>query len=401
MKRLSAIIGTVLCLGSCAAVPEPADWMRAPQFLSTTAETEIWTARLEAKMSRTTGMTGCGFTVEAEGFRQECPSDRLGETFEVRLSSLTPDTEYRFRAYVDNGPERILSAESRFRTGIHVELLSSWAEAGIFQVRLTAVLSRMEVVEEAGFEVERDGGWTPVSTGVERTGNGFSLLLEGLSPETDYRCRAYFLVRGVKTIGEDLLFRTLPESGNRILSTGVKSDVRSALLTASLSLDRGLTACGFGIGKEGEETFREYLTEPEGLSFAARVEGLEPDTAYRFYAFAEAYGRRFRSEEKLFYTLPVPFDDISFLALSADPDRDSVLLSATLSTAEATLSEVGFGISANGMDFIEYGALRDGDKVTTVLKGLSPGKEYLYYAFFVSGDRRAQSEYATFTTQIE
>lgn len=398
MKRLSALVGAVTCLVSCAADPDPAGWMRAPQFLSTSAETDIWTARLEARMSRTTGMTGCGFTVEAEGFRQECPSDRPGETFEVRLSSLTPDTEYRFRAYVDNGPERILSAESRFRTGIHVELLSSVAEPGVFQTRLTAVLSRMDVVEEAGFEVERDGGWTPVSSGVERTENGFSLLLEDLSPETDYRCRAFFMVQGRRTTGDDILFRTLPESGNRILSTGVKSDVRSALLTASLSMDRGLGTCGFGIGKDGE-AFREFTVPSDGLSFSLHAEGLEPDTAYRFYAFAEAYGRRFQSEEKVFYTLPVPFGEISFIALSADPARDSVRLSATLSTPDATLSEVGFGISVNGMDFTEYGASQDGDRMTVVLNGLSPGTEYLYYAFFVCKGSRAQSEYGTFTTQ--
>ena len=349
-------------------------------------------------MSRTTGMTGCGFTVETDDFRQEYPSDRLGETFEVRLSSLTPDTEYRFRAYVDNGPERILSAESRFRTGIHVELLSFEAEPGVFQTRLTAVLSRMDVVEDVGFEVERDGGWTPVSSGVERTENGFSLLLEDLSPETDYRCRAFFMVQGRRTTGDDILFRTLPESGNRILSTGVKSDVRSALLTASLSMDRGLGTCGFGIGKDGE-AFREFTVPSDGLSFSLHAEGLEPDTAYRFYAFAEAYGRRFQSEEKVFYTLPVPFGEISFIALSADPARDSVRLSATLSTPDATLSEVGFGISVNGMDFIEYGASQDGDRMTVVLNGLSPGTEYLYYAFFVCDGSRAQSGYGTFTTQ--
>ena len=99
----------------------------------------------------------------------------------------------------------------------------------------------------------------------------------------------------------------------------------------------------------------------------------------------------------MFYTLPRPFEDIRFEALTCTPGADNrVTLEAVLSYADG-LTECGFGISDNNRDYIEYNASLEGNTMRTTLSALSPGITYHYYAFFSYQGQRGQSVTNTFT----
>lgn len=393
-----SFLWTAVLAVACAPDARIPAWLETPQIILTEAASSVYSASLSATITSSGNLTGCGFSVtDAEGRVTDYDCDLSGEGFTRLIQGLTPDSDYRFSAYVANGSYRLSSREKSFHTAPSPVLSLSKAEAGPFSIALNGRFSSGTMPEDAGISLSVKGRDTwEDHTCFDASRASLSFRIEGLVPETDYLLRPWFQLEG-KRFDLDLLpVRTLPEPDDRITSTGVKADVFSAAFTATLSRLEGLTGCGFGWAtKDGE--FTERSVSPEGAEFRLSVDGLQSDTEYRYYAWAEAYGRRFQTTPAPFSTLMRPFEDIQVLSLEVTPERTGATLTAILSAPDG-ITDCGFGVSRNGRDFIEYGAVLEGSSFHATVQGLQPETDYSCYAFFFYENRMIQTPYQTFRT---
>lgn len=387
----------VAVVAACAPDVVPPDWLQTPQIVQTTADPSVFSATLSAAITSSGNLTSCGFSLTATGgSRIEFACDLSGDSFQRTVPDLSPDTEYSYSAYVSNGSYRIYSREQTFRTGRCPEMTPISLEAGPFSIVASCHFSGGTLPESAGFSITEEGRENWRDEACFDGTSDLSCLFEGLVPETAYRIRPWFCVGERRLDQAPVPVRTEAEPDDRIASTAVKADVFSADFSATLSRTEGLTACGFGWAKDGG-TFTERTVLPEGNTFSLKVEDLSSDTEYSYYAWAEAYGRRFTTCPLPFYTKKRPIEEVVILSLEILPVSGGADLTATLSAADG-VTECGFGISANGRDFVEYGAVLEGTVFRAAVRNLAPGSQYTCYGYYFYETQMVQTPYQTFTT---
>ena len=187
----------------------------------------------------------------------------------------------------------------------------------------------------------------------------------------------------------------------QIISTEVLPSTEGVTLYATVGGSINLTACGFGLVKDG--LIREYPAsfDKGKMNFSAAAAGLEADTEYAFYAFIANGTSRIQTPERNFRTLPrtpsVAPPSPGFTDVSAIPGPFSAVLSATVEDA-SHVEYCGFGLSRAGRKTVEYGATLEGNRFTAEVTNLLPSTEYVCYAFVSEDGRRINSEYFRFTT---
>lgn len=191
----------------------------------------------------------------------------------------------------------------------------------------------------------------------------------------------------------------------QILSTEIITSTESVSLFASVGGPAHFTGCGFGVARDGLIRELESSLDAGNMSFSARMEGLEPDTDYTFYAFIANGPSRIQTPERRFHTLapapPVPDPpSVSFSSCGATPGTRTALLSATLSETK-DISAVGFALSRDGSNFETFPATLSGSGFSLTVTDLLPGTGYSFYAWAVQRGETVTSQPSSFATEKE
>ena len=367
-------------------------------FSEVSAVAGVSSVILSATMTETTDITGCGFSISADGINyKDYSSDSDGGGFTLTLDGLSPDTEYSFSAWAVQREQRVSSEVKVFRTEkeIHnVSFVSVSAVPEVFSAVLEAKVDDGTYVEYCGFGLSRAG-----KTAVEYTsyvsGNEFTVKVEDLLPDTDYYYYAFVLVDGSRVTSNFYVFHTLEDPAVGIMDIGAVADETRVALSARLTRTEGVISAGFAIAGDGEAFVEKAGTLEADGRLSLTWTSLQASAHYRFYVWADTDEGRTVSETLEFYT-KTPVGPVSFVEVSATPDGTSVALKAVLSGIEG-VEEAGFGLSENQYEYIEYSAAIGSDGFTKTVSGLKSGTKYYYYAFFTIGGAYKQSETYSFT----
>ena len=125
------------------------------------------------------------------------------------------------------------------------------------------------------------------------SGNLFSVVLEGLSKDTKYYCRAYFYADGQLRYGNEISFRTLADDGFPTVMTIGVSDIteNSAIAEGELVSDNGkkLLDKGFVWSTEKDPTLENGKSVSAGRGngkYSSSITGLESKKEYYIRAYA-------------------------------------------------------------------------------------------------------------------
>ncbi len=360
-------------------------------------------AFLNATLSETEDIQEVGFSLSADGEHfTPCPASLSGKGFSVTWENLQDNTEYSFYAWAIQRDATVCSATQRFRTQKEVHTasfvsLDAYAEA--FSVTLSAQITEGSYVEACGFGLSKEGR-TAVEYGATLDGNGFCVQVDDLLADTDYTWYAFFLIDGERTTSAFQTFRTPEDPSLRILDIKAQADVNSVFIEARLSRTDEVLSCGFALrGSNGDFTRYPATLQSNGY-FSLNIEGLEAETLYHFYVWAQTGEGEVVSETLAFTTRQEAHGEVQFLSVSAQAGATSAQLSATLSKTDG-VSECGFGISTNQHDYIEYSATLSGETFEKAINGLAPNTTYYFYAYFILDGRTYQSSPSGFTTNHE
>ena len=381
--------------------------MLVPQIVSTEVLPEADAVTFHASMSGPANLTACGFGIVSEGNIREYPATLEESTlsFSSTTGDLSPDTEYAFYAFIANGPSRIQTPQRPFRTQssepagpreptLHFDSVS--AVASVRSAVLSATISETEDVSEAGFSFSSDGiHFTDGPAAL--TGGGFSLGIENLEPDTEYRYAAWAVQRGVRVSSSPSSFRTEKEVHDvSFVSVEAQPEVFSALLSARVDDATWVEYCGFGLSREGR-TAAEYGAAMVDNGFNVLAEALLPDTEYTFYAFVVVDGSRITSDFSRFRTREDTSVNISDISASAT--ENAVKLQARLSQP-GRVTAAGFGLAAEGGAYSEKaGVLEDDGRLSLHWEGLEAGTLYHFYVWAQTEEGRVNSRTLDFYTQ--
>lgn len=380
-------------------LPDPSDpQVPTVQFLSVSAIPGIKTALLGATLSEVEEVTATGFSLSMDGTNfVDYEVDRVGNGYSLELQDLLPATQYSFFAWVIQRGRKVTSEKSTFKTDPEVHLVSfiqTEANPLAFTVDLTATVDDGTYVTYCGFGLSR-AGRTAVEHACVMTGNTFSTTVESLLPSTEYVYYAFVVVDGKRVTSEFDRFTTAEDPTLMIMDVGATAGETSVALRARLSRTEGVTSVGFALASESEDFLERSASVQEDGFFSYSWTELTPGTYYRFYAWADTVDGRVVSETLSFYTKE-PAGAVWFESVQASPEGTTVLLKAVLSSTEG-VTDMGFGLSVNQIDYIEYGAQLSEDGFRRTISGLDSGATYYYYAFFTHGGSYSQSETFIFT----
>ncbi len=410
MKRLTYPILAMLLASSCGKQAAPEVVCLVPQIVSTEVVPASDAVELFASVSGSTHFTDCGFGLIRDGLIREFSSTLNEETmsFSVHTGGLSADSEYGFYAFLANGTARIQTPARSFRTlpgeetpttpGPSVSFTEAGVTPGTTSAFLNATLSGTEEVEEVGFALSADGERFTRKT-VSLSGKGFSLTWEGLQDNTDYSFYAWAVQRGITVTSPIQSFRTQKETHTAsFVSLDARTEAFSVTLSAQITDGTYVESCGFGLSREGR-TAVEYGTPLDGDRFTVRIEDLQPDTDYTWYAFFLIDGQRTTSAFQRFRTPEDP--SLKFLDIKARADIHSVALEARLSRTEGILS-CGFAIRGSGGDFTRYPAdLQSNGYISLTIEGLEAETLYNFYVWARTEEGEVVSETLAFTTLQE
>jgi hypothetical protein len=240
-------------------------------------------------------------------------------SFTFLIEGLVPATKYYVWAYGDNADGRQYGNSLDFTT---LSPLAPQVETGaVSNVTATSAQCDYDVVNDGGSPVNEHGvcwGTNPEPNidgahTTDGTGTGtFTSNMEGLSPDTEYRVRAFAInVAGI-AYGVERTFSTLPAGDIPTVHTLDIADVTSttAIVAGSISSDGGaeITAKGICWNVDPAPTVDNFMIVAGSgpAPYNCFLQELTPDTRYFVRAFAVNAAGVGYGEEMEFRTSPGP-----------------------------------------------------------------------------------------------
>lgn len=382
---------------------EPPEPGASVSFTEVGATPGTTSAFLNAVLSETEDVEEAGFALSADGEQYDLQTVPLsGKGISLTWENLQDNTEYSYYAWARQRGVTVSSPVRSFRTQKEVHtasFVSLEALPEAFSVTLCAQITDGTYVESCGFGLSREGR-TAVEYGATLQGDCFCVQVDNLLPDMDYTWYAFFLIDGERTTSEFGRFRTPEDPSLKILDIKAQADIHSVCLEARLSRTEDVVSCGFALcGSDGNYTRYPATLQNNGY-FSISLDGLEAETLYNFYVWAQTPEGEVVSETLGFTTRQEEHGEIQFQSVSAQPSATSALLKATLNKTDG-ISECGFGLSTNQHDYIEYSASLNAETFEKTISGLTPNTTYYFYAFFILDGRTYQSSPSSFTTSHE
>ena len=316
MKRFLFLLSFCLMLAGCdpAAKPE----VQIPEIKDLKMSVSSRSIQLTATYTLPAAVTGCGAEVEgpqgAGVLRAEGNEDGI---FTLRADGLKPDSDYRVRAFIENGRQ----ASFTDWTNCHpppLPAISVKAESGVFSATLQADIAG---TGQKGFLFgESDATLEPYPFA-----DG-TLHLHHLNPGHRYCFAAFVEVDGTKEVSDIQYFDT------KDIIADLQADVDESFclrLSARPLYGDDVTpeAAGFCLGTDPSalEALDSQTAEGE---WKAQANGLAACKTYYYCAYVTVDGKEYRSPLMHFETGVLPFEDAVFweyILWNYDTDRNGQL----------------------------------------------------------------------------
>lgn len=301
MKRFLLFLSLGLMLSGCEPAAKPE--VQIPEIKDLKMNVSSRSIQLTAKYTLPAAVTGCGAELEGpQGgggtLRAEGSAEGL---FTLRADGLKPDSDYRIRAFIENG------RQIRYTdwTSCHTAPLPSIvvrAESGVFSATLHAEISG---TGQKGFlfgESESAMESYPFADG--------TLHLQNLEPGHNYCFAAFVEVDGIKEVSDIQVFET-----KEIIADlqAVINESFCLLLSARPLFGNEVKpeSAGFFLGTD-PSSLKALDTQTEDKEWKARADGLAACKSYYYCACITVEGKEYRSPLMQFETGLHPFEDSVF-----------------------------------------------------------------------------------------
>ena len=319
MKRFLLFLSFGLMLSGCdpAAKPE----VQIPEIKDLKMNVSSRSIQLTATYTLPAAVTGCGAELEGPAgagiIRAEGSEEGL---FTLRADGLKPDSDYRIRAFIENGRQTRFSDWTSCHTA-PLPTIAVRAESGVFSATLTAEITGTGPKGFLFGESESALEAYPFADG--------TLHLRNLEPGHSYCFAAFVEVDGIKEI-----------SDTQSLSTKEIVTDLQAVVDASLGLmlsarpqyggEVSPESAGFRLGAD-PSALKALDTQTGDLEWKAKADALEACQSYYYCAYITLGGKEYRSPLMHFETGFLPFEDPvfwGFLLGNYDTSQDGQLSQA-------------------------------------------------------------------------
>lgn len=261
----------------------------------------------------------------SEESMKPCPAEIHDNVISLEIVSLSPQTQYFFKAYVLTDKGYVYSVTSTFATtarnvSFNAEIAQVSAIPGERMAEMEAYVSDQgKEVTECGFYYGTDP--TRLRKALSAVSDGsFYLNVSGLAPGTRYYYQAFIGNGQTEKRSELMCFDVFREY--KFVRVSARQDGEGYFLEAELEeYPVGASSYGFiyGISPLDSQT---CPAEVSGNLIKAYVSGLMYDTEYVFRAFVQAGDRRTLSQWNLFITDKAPSGDVVDPQPDPEPDTD-------------------------------------------------------------------------------
>ena len=291
------------------------------EFISISAKPEAESATLAATLKNTpVKVKGVGFYYgQSEENMKPCPAEAADNVISLEIVSLSPQTQYFFKAYVLTDKGYVYSVTSTFKTtardvSFNAEITQVSAIPGERMAEMEAYVSdHSKEVTECGFYYGTDPTRLRKAPSAVFDGS-FYLNVSGLAPGARYYYQAFIGNGKTEKRSELMYFDVFREY--EFVRVSARQEVDGYILEAELEESpAGATSFGFIYGVSSLDS-QTCPAEVSGNFIKAYVSGLMYDTEYVFRAFVQAGDRRTLSQWTLFTTDKAPSGDIM------DPEPD-------------------------------------------------------------------------------
>jgi hypothetical protein len=343
----------------------------------------------------------CADTLPSPGTSKAVPHAGTGMgAYTVDLTGLTPGRTYHVRAYATTAAGTAFGQSLTLQTrALAVPAPVTLTATGLsaFGAQVRGELPDTSIgglaVSSRGFRLSTASGFAPAAgqdlASQASAGTGYSAQVTGLSPSTNYYCRAYAVNALGTGYGQELSFST----GNQPLAT-VQTQAASsitqtqALVAGAVTADAGsaVSERGFCYSTQNSPLITsDTIRAGSGLgTFNGTLRNLTPNTTYYFRSYAVngggvAYG--------LVLSLQTPV-----LALASINTRAVYGISNTIAYSGGTVtSDGGSSITQRGVVFdtvagptLTSNQTNDGTgtgSYTSLMTGLAPSTTYYVRAY--------------------
>ena len=275
---------------------------------------------------------GCGFEYWKDGDAaspEKVNASLKGNTFAADLSSLQPGTQYSLRGWVDSGRSIVTSEVSVFQTeAIPLPaFVSSEAEPGLTDVRLTASLERSDNVTAAGFHYWKEDGLLE-TVPAQLEGLTMTAEAQGLDPFTEYGFTPFAIgLDGEEVRGTENSFRTLDLPIPVIKDFSVNGSAMDWVFQAEVDNPYWIEDCGFRYECIDTGFSGSVASVLEESAFSANPTSLYYSHTYQVRAYVRTAQTEVVSDPISFQTPDNPMDPTFFQQLLKwhDSNHDGAL----------------------------------------------------------------------------
>ncbi|MBR1626212.1 MAG: fibronectin type III domain-containing protein [Bacteroidales bacterium] len=336
---------------------------------------------------------------------------------EASFNGLTDGTTYK--VFV----RKVCQFNSSEWTELEVTTVMAWKKPVVTTktaTSITAISAKLngtvtaytETIQERGFEVRLSKEDITKAVKYQSTSNesSFSYIIDNLDPQTEYSYRAYVIsIKDTQYSGAWEKFKTLEWNPTKPTVTTYPVDI-TTLDSVSVTLkgkviegEENITKKGF-IYKSASLGDVEIDMTSAGEDFSYNLTGLQYETRYTFYAFAETDTYKgatmIKGEEEAFTTLSGPITPAEVVTLDAENiEYDKATLKGSVTKGSEDITERGFKYVTKGnYDTVTVKVNTSDDDLTSVITNLNASTEYIYYAYVKTAKNLYRGEDVTFTT---
>ncbi len=345
--------------------------------------------------------------------------------FSANASSLNPNTTYNFRAYIISNGVTSYGANMTFKTTEILQpaivtgnasdiTINSAKLGGSITAGGTHAITERGVVWATSANPTTSNSKVSIAGNVANFPNNFTIDANGLALNTTYNYRAYVIMNGVTTYGENKTFKTQDSFQPKISTGDAKaSDNESALMgTITERGSHAISEYGVVWGTAASPTIGNSKASVSGNvsnfphSYTVTASGLSPNTRYNYRAYVIMNGTTTYGDNKIF-TTGVNTPSVTTVGSSGITVNAATLQGRVSSGGSYPVTEIGivWGTS-NNPTTANSKASKTGTGValphtyTFNATGLSHSTTYYYRAYVISNGVVYYGNSSTFRTPV-
>lgn len=340
--------------------------------------------------------------ISSQGFQYKKATDSEYQTVSVSgsgdvstaLSDLTPNTQYRFRAFcTPQGCDPIYGQEKSFNTQSIYVTTNNATDVSQSHATLNGNLNVGDAnISSQGFQYKKTTDSEYQSVVVSGSGD-ISTTLSNLTPNTQYRFRAFCTPQGCEPIyGQERTFNTLAINVTTSDATSV-TQTHATLHGVLNAGDANVSAQGFEYKKTSDDTWQTINVSGSG-DISTTLSNLTFNTQYRFRTFCTAQGcEPVYGQEKTFTTQNVTVTTYAATNLT----ESSATLNGYIHAGDATVTDKGFKYwPANEPQNVTTISVANTGNISATVYGLTVNTTYKYRTFVFINNGTYQGDIQTF-----